>query len=308
TLRTNQFNFTTIRREEADLQALASDGAHEIRTIRVRDRFGDYGLVGLMIAERGAEEWELDTFLLSCRVLGRGVEHHILSDLGQMAAASGASRVKLRIDKTKRNTPARSFLESVVPAELRHGTEQRIEADVPAEVLASVRFEASSASGEPVAEDDGGGAKNGQGAEVVAGLRRREQQIARIAFELATGAAMKAAVEGRPSASTATAVATGDVAGIVHSAFASALAVQVDRVVEVDRLEDLGCDSLRVVEITVALSEKFPWLPSTLLFEHRRVSQIVEEIARLAAGGSAVQAAAIVASPATNTGSLPTTT
>ncbi len=54
TLRTNQFNFTTIRREEADVQALAAGGRHEIRTVRVRDRFGDYGLVGLVIAERGA--------------------------------------------------------------------------------------------------------------------------------------------------------------------------------------------------------------------------------------------------------------
>ena len=52
TLRTNQFNFTTIRREEADIQALASSGRHEIRTVRVRDRFGDYGLVGLVIAEK----------------------------------------------------------------------------------------------------------------------------------------------------------------------------------------------------------------------------------------------------------------
>ncbi len=43
----------------------------------------------------------------------------------------------------------------------------------------------------------------------------------------------------------------------------------------------LGCDSLRIVEITVALSERFPWLPGTLLFEHRAVSSIVQEIVRL---------------------------
>jgi 3-oxoacyl-(acyl-carrier-protein) synthase len=228
-----------------------------------------------MIAERGAEEWGLDTFLLSCRVLGRGVEHRILSDLGQMAAAAGASRVRLRIEKTKRNTPARSFLESVVPAELRHGGEERIDADVPAGVLAAVTFEPGTASEAPVAEDDGGGNKDGHGAEAAGRLRQRERQIARIAFDLATGAAMKAAVEGRPSPAAASAAsATGDIAGVVHAAFASALAVQVDRVVEVDRLEDLGCDSLRVVEITVALSEKFPWLPSTLLFEHRRSARL----------------------------------
>ena len=53
------------------------------------------------------------------------------------------------------------------------------------------------------------------------------------------------------------------------------------KVGEVDRLEALGCDSLRIVEITVALSEHFPWLPRTLLFEHRSVSEIVREIAAL---------------------------
>jgi HAD superfamily phosphatase (TIGR01681 family) len=92
TLRTNQFNFTTIRREESELQALAADGRHEIRTVRVRDRFGDYGLVGLVIAERGDDAWSLDTFLLSCRVLGRGVEHQIVADLGQMAPRPARAR------------------------------------------------------------------------------------------------------------------------------------------------------------------------------------------------------------------------
>ena len=50
TLRTNQFNFTTKRRDEGEMRALLDNGHHVIRTIRVRDRFGDYGLVGLVIA------------------------------------------------------------------------------------------------------------------------------------------------------------------------------------------------------------------------------------------------------------------
>ena len=58
TLRTNQFNFTTKRRDESELQALVAGGRHEIRTIRVRDRFGDYGLVGLIIVERGDAVWD----------------------------------------------------------------------------------------------------------------------------------------------------------------------------------------------------------------------------------------------------------
>jgi hypothetical protein len=47
----------------------------------------------------------------------------------------------------------------------------------------------------------------------------------------------------------------------------------VSKVQEVDGLEALGCDSMRIVEITVSLLDKYPWLPSTLLFEHRSVAR-----------------------------------
>jgi FkbH-like protein len=283
TLRTNQFNFTTIRREEPDVQALAAGGRHEIRTVRVRDRFGDYGLVGLVIAERGTHTWDLDTFLLSCRVLGRGVEHRIVSDLGQMAAAAGARSVTMRVETTKRNTPARSFFESVVPAEYRAGDLQRTTADVPVEALAAVHFEPSSPGEVVVAEE--GGSKSSAAPMDAAQLRRREERIARAAFELASGAAMRAAAEGRPAPGAPAAVQSPadeqGIAAIVHDAFATALRLSAERVAQVDQLEALGCDSLRIVEITVALSAHYPWLPSTLLFEHRSVSQIVGEIVRL---------------------------
>jgi FkbH-like protein len=56
TTRTNQFNFTTIRRTEAEMRALAASPAHAIRTVRVRDRFGDYGLVGVLIVADGLDD------------------------------------------------------------------------------------------------------------------------------------------------------------------------------------------------------------------------------------------------------------
>jgi acyl transferase domain-containing protein/acyl carrier protein len=293
TLRTNQFNFTTIRREEADLQALVAGGRHDIRTVRVRDRFGDYGLVGLVIAERGDEAWTLDTFLLSCRVLGRGVEHRIVAELGQMAAEAGARAVKLRVETTKRNTPARSFVSAIVPAEFARITEQSIECEVPSGVLAAVRFEPTGAGDTVVADEQTASAAPDEPVDS-SRVRRREQQIARAAFELSTGAAMRAAGEGavagdtdRHAATPASALSApadssaAEIAALVHAAFAKALRVSPERVAAVDALEALGCDSLRIVEITVALSERFAWLPSTLLFEHRSVSQIVDEIVRL---------------------------
>src|SRR5262249_8469706 len=163
-------------------------------------------------------------------------------DLGRMARDSGARAVKLRVETTKRNTPARSFLESIIPADLRHGDARAVEADVPADVLAGIRFEPSG-TGEVIVEDDGG-QKTAQPLDAAA-LRRREEQSARAAFELATGAGMRAAAEGRTVATAAAAaIGTSDIAGVVHAAFASALRLPAEQVAQVDRLEALGCDSL----------------------------------------------------------------
>ena len=115
TQRTNQFNFTTRRRSEQELKMLATDGAEVLR-VRVSDRFGDYGLVGVLIAQSIDQTWVVDTFLLSCRVLGRGVEHAMLRSLGDEARKRGLANVELRLISSSRNEPARAFADSVVMA------------------------------------------------------------------------------------------------------------------------------------------------------------------------------------------------
>ena len=259
------------------MQALAAGGRHEIRTVRVRDRFGDYGLVGLVIAERGDEALEprhVPPELPRARPRRRAPDRGRPRPHGARRPARSA--VKLRVETTKRNTPARSFLESVVPAELRQRRRARASsADVPADVLAARPLRAGDVPARWSSRTTAAAKAAAQPVDA-AQLRRREEQIARAAFELATGAAHARRGRGphapqpRPPAAGAGAA---DVAGVVHEAFAAALRVPVEQVAQVDRLEALGCDSLRIVEITVALSERFPWLPSTLLFEHRSVSQ-----------------------------------
>ena len=113
TQRTNQFNFTSVRRGEAELRELARNGSTVLR-VKVQDRFGDYGIVGLVIAEEVAGALSVDTLLLSCRVLGRGVEHAILRRLGEIAKQRELDRVDLRFVPTAKNEPARDFGESVV--------------------------------------------------------------------------------------------------------------------------------------------------------------------------------------------------
>lgn len=113
TQRTNQFNCTTIRRSEAEIQALLTDGRHQVYTAEVADRFGEYGLVGVLITERRESELEVDTFLLSCRALGRGVEHRMLSALAEQALDHGIYTVTVHFRETAKNLPAGQFLRSV---------------------------------------------------------------------------------------------------------------------------------------------------------------------------------------------------
>lgn len=112
TQRTNQFNFTTLRRAEPEMRALQADGSLVLR-VTVKDRFGDYGLVGEIVANTGGTGLVVDTLLLSCRVLGRGVEHAMLRRLGEIAAERGLTHVNLRYTPTPKNEPARAFAESV---------------------------------------------------------------------------------------------------------------------------------------------------------------------------------------------------
>jgi FkbH-like protein len=113
TERTNQFNLTTIRRSESEIQQLCESGSLECQVVKVKDRFGDYGLVGLLLFASDDEALTVDTFLLSCRVLGRGVEHQMLAFLGAIAQKRGLSRVEVPILPTKKNQPALDFLENL---------------------------------------------------------------------------------------------------------------------------------------------------------------------------------------------------
>lgn len=109
--RTNQFNLTGIRRSASELERLLSGAEFEGLTIRVQDRFGDYGLVGAVLYRLTDTAVEVDTFVLSCRALGRKVEHRILEQLARIARDSQRSQVVLHFKRTPKNVPAWQFLE-----------------------------------------------------------------------------------------------------------------------------------------------------------------------------------------------------
>ena len=111
TQRTNQFNATTIRRSETEIQQFCQAG--QCLVVEVSDRFGNYGLVGVILFQIDTNVLKVDTFLLSCRVLGRGVEHRMLAELGEIAAEQGLSQVNFPYTPSAKNQPLLNFVEAV---------------------------------------------------------------------------------------------------------------------------------------------------------------------------------------------------
>jgi FkbH-like protein len=109
TQKTNQFNLTTRRYTEQQIADMAARPGWQVLSIHMRDRFGDHGLVGVAITHEEAAACEIDTFLLSCRVIGRGVEIALLSHLAGGAASRGCRRLTGCFIPTKKNAPAREF-------------------------------------------------------------------------------------------------------------------------------------------------------------------------------------------------------
>lgn len=101
--KTNQFNLTTIRRNQAELEAfLDRPGAHGFQ-VRLRDKFADHGVILVALAEARNGVLEIDTLLMSCRVLGRGVEQVVMAELARIAREAGCGAVAGRYRPTERN-------------------------------------------------------------------------------------------------------------------------------------------------------------------------------------------------------------
>lgn len=109
TIKTNQLNTTTRRYNEAQLAERLADPAWSGFVLRARDRFGDNGIVGVaLIHGDGVVSW-IDTFLMSCRVIGRGIETAFLAYLAVDARRRGYERLQGWFLPTPKNPPARDI-------------------------------------------------------------------------------------------------------------------------------------------------------------------------------------------------------
>ena len=91
--KSNQFNLTTRRYTEAEVAQFEADPHMFTLQVRLTDRFGDNGMISVVIFDKGADEWVCDTWLMSCRVLGRRVEEAVLAHVAEAAQEAGAKRL-----------------------------------------------------------------------------------------------------------------------------------------------------------------------------------------------------------------------
>jgi FkbH-like protein len=101
--KTNQFNLTSRRYSFEEVTALAHQPDYEIYCATVRDRFGEYGLVGVGIVRYEVDAAEFDSLLMSCRVLGRGIETALLSYGVALAEKKGKRFIKGTFIPTRKN-------------------------------------------------------------------------------------------------------------------------------------------------------------------------------------------------------------
>jgi rhizoxin synthesis polyketide synthase/nonribosomal peptide synthetase RhiB len=307
--RTNQFNFTGRRMTEAQLREWLGQEGQRCGMVRVSDRFGDYGLVGAFLARLQAGELVVENFVLSCRVLGRGVEHRVLAHIGGLAQEHGKSDVLISYAVSARNEPVRKFL-GEQGASLPAATDEVAWVRFAAEQLSEWKFDPQgtreqAAAGAPLPRAPAGRRASGQGDgwdrwdrwdgspagrkalgqanelfnEWVRGCRT-QQEIHR-AVQAGQSAPEKPAV--------AQALAPGEALNAVgrHPGGIEAYLVDIfravlklkGRVAPEASYEQMGLNSFKIIEIILRLEKDFGRLPKTLLFEYLTIRDLADYFA-----------------------------
>ena len=91
-----------------------TDSAYDIFSMRVTDRFGDYGIIAVAIVYKKAKVWHIEQLLMSCRILGRGAEFALVGTISLLAARAGAEELTLSYVRTEKNIPAKTFINEIL--------------------------------------------------------------------------------------------------------------------------------------------------------------------------------------------------
>ena len=107
--KTNQFNLTTKRYNESQIKSFMEDSYFNVFTLSAKDKFGDNGITGVAIIKRDGEISHIDTFLLSCRIIGRGIETALLAFISQKLKGESVYELKGKYLRTKKNDLVSDF-------------------------------------------------------------------------------------------------------------------------------------------------------------------------------------------------------
>ena len=111
-LKTNQFNLTTKRYQEEEIKEFVEDKTMIVGCSEVDDKFGENGITNVFIIKTKPNEWIIDTFLLSCRIMGRGIEEGIIGKILEIAKNKGIEKIIATFIPTEKNKPAENFLKN----------------------------------------------------------------------------------------------------------------------------------------------------------------------------------------------------
>lgn len=275
TQRTNQFNFTTIRRTTNEIANLVNEGKQGY-TVYVKDRFGDYGIVGFFVLHDALDEMVLESFLLSCRVLGRGIEYKILDWIGKKLQSEGKRKLKLVFINSNKNVPAKEFLEKEFGDCRYSEDEKQIEYEILVEKLLSMEEKFLSSLIQKESE------KVTTVSSSMAWNARAYEQMQECIFEHLTAMPyISQFFENNEDGEMEEAPTQNSIVDQVKAVFSKVLKIPAESIEEQEEIDTyIQKNSMKVIEITVELRKVFPAVKPTLLFKYRRIDEIANELSK----------------------------
>lgn len=113
TEKTNQFNVKKQPLSEDEIADYIRSDEHAVFHSQAIDHFGDQGIIAFALVKKGKDRWHIGSLLMSCRVLGRGIEEAFIAEIAARAKASGAKTLSVTFEPSEKNEPARVFVQQM---------------------------------------------------------------------------------------------------------------------------------------------------------------------------------------------------